>query len=331
MKRNAKKVVVLAAAAGGFGVAAVCSSTAQASLLSTLYPTAVVTTVYSDSFTGGTAGTQILGNNPAVETGQDGGSASTAWLGTPSGGTPTSAADAIWNYSASGASITSPSANIQVTGANSGEDTATIANLSLPVTPVLGITYDLEATITVPSIAGATSSGTSGGHGLEMAYLYNSGNGHVTGSVTADAISNNDPVGLILDRDYFSPSTQTSTFFDIFEGSGTSNDTHFGNSSSPSTGGSVGTTITVDILFTATGATTGTESWYIDGNPVAGNPVAVTGLTSGVGYIQIGDNQTTGDLIQNFSLTAVPEPASAGLLAASGFSLMVRRRRKHTS
>jgi len=268
--------------------------------------------VYSDTFAAPASNVNaassdpnaIIGNAPAVATGLDGGSASATYIGYPvvtsTSGTP----DADWQYSGSNsAKITSPTANINTTG-NIGEDGKTITNLTLPVVPVLGYAYDLELTMALPAATGA--------HGLEMAFLYNNGNGH---NSSAQAISNNNPVGLILDRDAVS--------------SGGYFDTHFAPTASSLTGGSVGTTVTVDSIFTPTGATTGTMSWYLNGVLANATPVAMTGLTNGVSFIQFGDNQTTGGSFTNFSLTAqaVPEPASLGVAAVGALALVARRRR----
>lgn len=200
-----------------------------------------------------------------------------------------------------------------LTTGNIGEDSHTIDNLTLPVVPVLGFAYDLELTMQLPAATGA--------HGLEMAFLFNNGNGH---NAAVQAISNNNPVGLILDRD----AVNTGGYFDIFEGINTVGDTHFAPTSNALTGGSVGTTVTVDSVFTPTGATTGTMSWYLNGVLANSTPVSMSGMTGGVSFIQFGDNQTTPGTFSNFSLTAqaVPEPVSLGVLAMAGLALAPRRR-----
>jgi hypothetical protein len=312
MARNAKRVAVLAAAVGGLGLIFAGSHTAEASILGTLYPSLPIDTIYGDNFTG-TGGTGIVGNNPTTETGLDGGSATAPWAGDTVIGTPSAGSDALWQYSgSSSASITSPTANIATSG-NTGEDASTIVNMALPFSPGVGLVYDLEATFMVPAATGA--------HGLEMAYLWNNGNGHITAD---QAISNNDPAGLILDRDAVSGGG----YFDVFEGTGTSGDTHFAPTASALTGGSVGTSVTVDEIYTPTGATTGTMSWYLQGQLVNVTPVSLSGMTGGISWIQLGDNRTTGDTITSFSLTAVPEPTVIGLLIGGAFPLMLRRRNR---
>ncbi|HUO10504.1 MAG TPA: PEP-CTERM sorting domain-containing protein [Phycisphaerae bacterium] len=294
-------------------VAATAVTSARATIFTGSYDV-----VYSDTFAAPASNVNaassdpnaIIGNAPAVATGLDGGSASATYIGYPvvtsTSGTP----DADWQYSGSNsATITSPSANL-----SGGEDTKTITNLTLPIVPVVGYAYDLEMTMALPS--------ATGGHGLEMAFLYNSGNAHNT---LAQAISNNDPVGLILDRDALS----NGNYFEIFEGLGTASDNSFSPSASALTGGAVGTTVTVDSIFTPTGTTTGTMSWYLNGVLVNATPVSETGLTGGVSFIQFGDNRTTGGSFSNFSLTAqaVPEPASLGVAAVGALALVARRRR----
>ena len=299
MKRNANRVAALAAAVCGLGLVFSQTHVAKATLL-----TGPVDTIYADNFTG-TAGTAIVGNAPTTDTGLDGGTAGATWLGGAAGSGP----DAVWQYSgSSSATINSPSANVV-----SGEDTQTINNIGLPIVPVLGYTYDLEATLNTPS--------ATGGHGLEMAFLYNNANvNHISAE---QAISNNDPAGLILDRDAVSGGG----YFDVFEGTGTNGDTHFAPSATDLTSGTPGTTVTVDILYTPTSATSGTLSWYMNGFLATGSPVTVTGLTGGISYIQLGDNRAAVGTITNFSLTAVPEPASAALALIAGAPLLMRRRK----
>jgi hypothetical protein len=303
------------AAVGAAGLMLSQGQTARASVF-----TGSFDTIYSDNFTApvvnvnaaSTNPNAIVGNVPATSTGLDGGSVTATYLSTPistgAAGTP----DTDWVYSGSNsATITSPAANIVA-----GESTKTITNLTLPVVPVLGKAYDLELTMNAPTATGA--------HGLEMAFLFNNGNGHNT---TSQAISNNNPVGLILDRDATASGT-TPNYFDIFEGINTVGDTQFAPSASSLSGGVPGTTLTVDSVFTPTGATTGTMSWYINGILVNPTPLALTGLTNGVSFIQFGDNRDAGGTFTNFSLTAqtVPEPASMGLVALGGL-MMARRRR----
>jgi hypothetical protein len=70
--------------------------------------------------------------------------------------------------------------------------------------------------------------------------------------------------------------------------------------------------------------------WYLNGNLVNSTPFAASGLTGGITNIQLGDNRITGGLMQNFSLTAVPEPTVAALLLTTTVPLMLRRNRKRS-
>ncbi len=306
---------LLTAALGAVGLMLSQSRIASASIF-----TGPFDTIYSDTFaapatnvnSAGVDPNSIAGNAPAVSTGLDGGSATATYIGSaqqPAAGTGNP--DAVWDYSGSNsATITSPVANVNTTG-NIGEDGHTIDNLTLPLVPVVGKIYDLELTMTAKV--------ATGGHGLEMAFLWNNGNAHNT---SVQAISNNDPVGLVLNRD----AVAGSNYFEIFESTGTGADNSFSPTASALTGGTPGTPVTVDAIFTPTGTgTTGTMSWYLNGVLANANPVPVTGLTNGVSFIQFGTNQDSGT-ITNFSLTAVPEPVSLSLLGIGGL-MMARRRR----
>src|ERR1700728_3741325 len=171
MARNAKFYAALVAAFGGVGFFFSDSKVATATILS-----GPVDVIYQDNFAGPATNVNppsnaIIKNAPAGASGLDGGSASATYLSIPVAGS--GAPDAAWMYSGSNsATISSPSGSVV-----NGEDSSTIQQLSLPFVPVAGAvyTYDLEATFNAPA-------GT-GGHGLEMAYLYNNANNHNPASV----------------------------------------------------------------------------------------------------------------------------------------------------
>jgi hypothetical protein len=316
MKQKNIKASFLLAVASASGLMLSATHVADAALSS--FGSGPVDTIYSDNFAAPALNVNSAAADPSsiagnVVAGGDGGSGGTpgaTYIGTaaqPSGSNSV-APDAVWNYSGSNsATITSPNPT-------NGEDSNTIDNLTLPLVPQIGLTYDLSLTLTA-------APGT-GGHGLEMAFLYNNGNGH---NNVVDAVSNNDPVGLILDRDANSSPTD---YFEIFESTGTGSDNSFAPTATSLTGGTAGTTVTVDELFTPTGATTGTMNWYLNGILANPTPVNVTGLTGGISYIQFGDNRDASGTFTNFSLSAqaVPEPASLGLVGLGALALLRRRR-----
>jgi hypothetical protein len=307
MRRNAKRVAVVTAAVGGMSFLFSQTNVASANVLTGPYDT-----IYSDNFAAPTVNvnapaTYIVNNAPAVigaNAAADGGSGTATYIGVSTIGTPSTASDALWSYSGSNsATITSP------THGSNGEDSGTIDNLALPLSPIVGETYDLEITMMEPAASAY------GGHGLEMAFLFNNGNGHLT---AGQAISNNNSVGLILDRDFVTGGTD----FDIYAGNAVNGADQLGFSNTP-----VGATITVDTLMTPTSATSGIFSWYLNGSQIAG-PTAISGLTNGITDIQFGVNQNTAGVFTNFSLTdQVPEPVAAGLFLA-GLPLLFRRHRK---
>jgi hypothetical protein len=315
MKRKNARVAVLAAAVGGVGLLVSGGQTARGVILSGPYDT-----IYSDNFTApgtnvnsaSTDPNAIVGNTVAGGDGGSGGTPGATYISTPVVTGITGTPDTDWDYSGTpSASITSPAANVV-----SGEDTKTITNLSLPVVPIVGDVYDFEVTMTAVPGTGA--------HGLEMAFLYNGGNGHNT---TGQALSNNDPIGLILDRDATS-STSTANYFEIFESTGTGSDNSFAPSATALTGGTPGTSITVDEIYTPTSATAGTESVYLNGVLATPTPFTLTGLTGGISDVSFGDNRDASGTFTNFSLTAqaVPEPASMGILLMAGGLALKRRR-----
>jgi hypothetical protein len=322
MKRKNGRIAVLAAAVGGVGMMFASPHVASASILSGVNPygTGAVDTIYADNFTAPATNVNsattdpnaIVGNVPATETGLDGGSATSAYLGfaVPATTTP----DADWQYTATpSANITGQSSNLTTSGSTIGEDTKTITNLTLPLVPIVGEVYDLELTMQESAPAGNTS-----GHGLEMAYLYGNGNGHIT---SAQAITNNDSAGAFLDRDGLNSGNSVQ----YFPGAGTANAT----SLTPTQAGApVGGPMTVDIILAPTSATTASMAWYINGVLLSTN--TAVGLPSAVTDISFGDNQAASGTFTNFSLTAspVPEPASTGILfVASALALKRRRRR----
>jgi hypothetical protein len=322
MKRKNGRIAVLTAAVGGMGMMFGAGHVASASILSGTNPygNGAVDTIYSDNFTA--PGTNvnsassdpnaIVGNTVAGGDGGYGGTPGAKYISTPVVTGITGTPDTDWDYSGTpSASITSPAANVVA-----GEDTKTITNLTLPVVPIVGEVYDLELTMVAATGTGA--------HGLEMAFLYNNGHNNNTGGL---AISNNDPIGLILERDATS-STSTSNYFEIFEGTGTNSDNSFAPSATALTGGTPGTTITVDEIYTPTSTTSGTESVYLNGILATPTPFTLTGLTGGISDISFGDNRDASGNFTNFSLTAspVPEPASMGILLMAGGLVLKRRR-----
>jgi PEP-CTERM motif len=258
--------------------------------------------IYSDTFAGA-AGTVLGGNTPAVASGLDGGTAGATWNAatTTGGGT-----DAVWNYSGSNSTTT-----VSPNGAGSGRDTSLITNAFLPFTPQAGYIYDLEATVQVPQ-AGATS--TTDTHWVGLSFL--NGNGH---SSTGQALSNDNPTGLVIVRDGVT-STTTGTFVDIFESAtgGTGGD----NSFAP---GALGSAVTVDVILNEQAASP-TISWLLNGVSV-GSPVTL-GTISPIEYVAFGNDTAPAGTITNFSLTTIPEPASMGLLGLGGLLALRRRHQR---
>ena len=256
--------------------------------------------IYQDSFTGGTPGTAIGGNTLPGDTGLAGGTANATWQANT---TTSTNPDAIWTYSSSGATIVSPNGTTV-------RDTGLIANAYLPFSPQAGFVYDLQATLIVPSASGDT------GHwsGLTFAGVENGGTGG-----GSSALSNDQPTGLIIDRDDLSNGYD----LNIFEGAngGTNGQANF------VIAGGVGSAVTLDeILNTTAGLSAETLSWEINGT-IVGGPVLLSGNPA-INYVVFGDDTAPATTVSNFSLTTVPEPTAMGAIAAMGLLLGRRRTRR---
>ncbi|HUB25604.1 MAG TPA: PEP-CTERM sorting domain-containing protein [Tepidisphaeraceae bacterium] len=269
-------------------------------------------TIYSDSFDGNEAGSlgsgPIGGQNLDVANGIDGGTAGATWNAATTTVTPitTTGSDAVWQYNAS-----NTGANIQ--GVLGARDTNLISNALLPFTPQPGLIYDLEATYNVPA-AGTDN------HWIGLAFMQ--GNGH-SASGSSSALSNDNPYGLVIVRD--GDASSTTGYVDIFEAAGTGSDNNFNPSATALTGGSVGTTVTVDTILNTQGSSD-TMSWYLNGNLVNSTPVTIA-AASATEYVAFGDDTAPQGTVSNFSLTVIPEPGMIGLLSLGGVLFMRRRQR----
>jgi hypothetical protein len=263
--------------------------------------------IYQDNFDG-TAG-DLAGRAVPVASGLDGGTAGATWNAAASSANvttiTTTAADAAWT--ATGGTHTSTGSTAATIGAlSTGADSNLIATASLPFTPQAGFVYDLHAAIE------ASSTGASG-NWLGVTFAQAGLNGH-TPSGSASALSNDNPYGLLISKG-------TGAVQD-FAGLGTANG---------STGGTVtaGQFNSFDIFLDTTGAAW-KVAWGI--NLPAGSTIAnanagtfTYSTNPSIGLVVIGSNKLTG-AVSDFSLTAVPEPASLSLLSLAALPLLKRRR-----
>jgi hypothetical protein len=269
-------------------------------------------TIYSDSFDGNESGSlgsgPIGGQNLDVANGIDGGTANATWNAATTTVTPitSTGSDAVWQYNNSNTAAT-------ISGVLGARDTNLIANAQLPFSPQPGYIYDLEATFQVPA-AGTDN------HWIGLAF--EKGNQTVSGA--SSALSNDSPTGLVIVRD--GDASSTTGYVDIFEGAagGTGSDTNFNPSAIALTGGSVGTSVTVDEILNTTGASS-TISWYLNGISV-GSPVTLSGNPT-INDVAFGDDTAPTGSVSNFSLTVIPEPATIGLMSLSGIFLLRRRQK----
>jgi hypothetical protein len=267
------------------------------------------TTVYSDSFIN-TSGSPVLlnGHTPDVDV------YGASWVSataTVAGGDP----DALFMIPTGGgmASVTNGAAD-----PNTTEDTSTIVDAYLPVSVVAGTEYDLTVSMAVPTVA-------SGGHGAELAFIESSGfNGHAGPTVASNgifgstiypdtgdgsgALNNLGSYGLVLQKD--------TGVVQMFAGLGTA-DQNAGTLTDTSTSFN-----TFDIVldtrpaqWTITQYMNGTEE---NSTTLSSNP--------GIGFIGLAVNRTSGNF--DFTLTAIPEPTSASLLALGALVLAKRRRNR---
>lgn len=160
----------------------------------------------------------------------------------------------------------------------------------LAFTPTAGKIYTLSATMTVP-----TGGGTGGWVGLGFADTNTT-----TGSFWA-----NDAAAWFLYR----PDTNVDTFL----GPGTNGSLDEGNHAGSAD---------FDIVLNTEGASW-TAEWFINGGSVR---TATFGTNPTINYVGFGRENGNTSAIDNFSLTAVPEP-SAALLGGLGMLALLRRRR----
>jgi hypothetical protein len=288
MVRNAKSYGVFLAAVGGLFC---LGSIARADV------------IYQDNFSGGSSGTTLASDSSSlVATGLDGGSVTT-WTVT-AGST-----DATWLYSGSD-SVTISSPN-----GDGGRDTGLITNAYLPFTPQAGYIYTLQSTFQVAA-AGTDNHWC----GLSFISTLNGGNGG------AEALSNDEPTGLVIVRDGNGTTTtygpgQTADQIDVFEAAsgGTGGDTAF------NIPGGIGATVTISEVLNTMGASD-TLTWYINGTNV-GATTTLSGNPA-INYVAFGDDTAPSGVVSAFSLTAVPEPGTLSLLGLSGLLAFKRRRKR---
>lgn len=266
------------------------------------------TTIYQDTFAN-TTGAPILLNGYSPNVTDLYGS---SWVSASATASP-AAPDALFMIPTGGGmtSVVDGAAN-----PNTTEDTATIVDAYLPVNITAGTIYDLNVSMQVPT-------SNTGGHGAEMAFMPSSGfnshngptiasNGSFGSTVYPDtgdgsgALSNLNCYGLILQKD--NGNTQ------MFSGQGTGGNVV--------TLGGLTTTnfINYDILLNTEGANW-TITQYMNGTQE--NTGTLTGAPS-MGFVALCMNRASGNF--DFSLTALPEPSSMGLVGVGALMLAKRRR-----
>jgi hypothetical protein len=269
------------------------------------------TLIYSDSFSNTTGSPQLLnGHTPDLADAYG-----ASWVSATALGSAGAAPDALFMIPTGGGmtTVTDGAADPTTT-----EDTSTIVDAYLPITVVAGTKYDLSVSMAVPTV-------NSGGHGAEMAFIDSSNfNGHNGPTIASNgtfgstvypdtgdgsgALNNLNSYGLILQKD--------TDVVQMFAGKNTANQ-NSGTLTDTSTSFN-----TFDILLDTTGAQW-SISQYLNGTL---ENSATFSTNPSIGFIGLAVNRTSGEF--DFSLTALPEPTSASLLALGTLLLAKRRRNR---
>ncbi len=257
-------------------------------------------TIYQDSFnrTGG-----LNGSSPTIDTGGFGGTAGATWSAI---NFDTGAGDTGWATSTTGGG--------QLTYSGNPSSPAYDATAWLPFTPQSGEVYTAQATIVGNANGGSASNW--------WGFFFDNSSSGLFGAVDYP---------WMLDRIDPSTSTHIDAAFTAGGVKGSVNGPTAGSTTSTSD-----TTVNTMILNTTGSAWTVQFAWNDLTNPADSVTTAVETLSANpttdnlIGFAEIPPATGT---ITDFSLTAVPEPATLGLFVIGGVGLLLigRKRAAHRS